>query len=91
MPIIVTAKRLYLSNLRSTFLAKINVRMVKNKKNFGLVGSKRRSTSGKNAADASLNQQAWTKTEWSQLVEYGLNDRLRFLPKQGSHPSDDPG
>jgi inactivated superfamily I helicase len=42
----------------------------------------------KNAASAlltaSLHLLAWAKTAWSQLVGYGLNDRLRFLGLWGS-------
>jgi len=42
----------------------------------------------KNAAaallTASLHLLAWAKTAWSQLVGYGLNDRLRFLGLWGS-------
>jgi hypothetical protein len=41
-----------------------------------------------NAATAflsvSLHLLAWAKTAWSQLVGYGLNDRLRFLGLWGS-------
>lgn len=33
---------------------------------------------------ASLHLLAWAKTEWVQLVEYGLNDRLRFLGLWGN-------
>jgi hypothetical protein len=33
---------------------------------------------------ASLHLLTWAKTEWSQLVEYGLNDRLRFLGLWGT-------
>jgi transposase-like protein len=33
---------------------------------------------------ASLHLLAWAKTEWSQLVGYGLNDRLRFLGLWGT-------
>jgi hypothetical protein len=33
---------------------------------------------------ASLHLLAWAKTEWTQLVGYGLNDRLRFLGLWGN-------
>jgi hypothetical protein len=33
---------------------------------------------------ASLHLLAWAKTEWVQLVGYGLNDRLRFLGLWGN-------
>jgi transposase-like protein len=33
---------------------------------------------------ASLHLLAWAKTQWSQLVGYGLNDRLRFLGLWGA-------
>jgi hypothetical protein len=33
---------------------------------------------------ASLHLLAWAKTEWAQLVGYGLNDRLRFLGLWGN-------
>jgi hypothetical protein len=33
---------------------------------------------------ASLHLLAWGKTQWSQLVGYGLNDRLRFLGLWGT-------
>jgi hypothetical protein len=33
---------------------------------------------------ASLHLLAWAKTAWSQLVGYGLNDRLRFLGLWGA-------
>jgi hypothetical protein len=33
---------------------------------------------------ASLHLLAWSQTEWSQLVGYGLNDRLRFLGLWGA-------
>jgi len=33
---------------------------------------------------ASLHLMAWAKTQWSQLVGYGVNDRLRFLGLWGT-------
>lgn len=33
---------------------------------------------------ASLHLLAWAKTQWPELVGYGLNDRLRFLGLWGS-------
>jgi hypothetical protein len=33
---------------------------------------------------ASLHLLAWAKTQWPELVGYGLNDRLRFLELWGS-------
>lgn len=33
---------------------------------------------------ASLHLLAWAKAGWAQLVEYGLNDRLRFLGLWGN-------
>jgi hypothetical protein len=32
----------------------------------------------------SLHVLAWAKTQWPELVGYGLNDRLRFLGLWGS-------
>jgi hypothetical protein len=32
----------------------------------------------------SLHLLAWAKTQWGELAEYGLNDRLRFLGLWGS-------
>ncbi len=33
---------------------------------------------------ASLHLLAWAKTQWPELVGYGLNDRLRFLGLWGN-------
>jgi hypothetical protein len=33
---------------------------------------------------ASVHLLAWAKTEWVELVGYGLNDRLRFLGLWGN-------
>jgi hypothetical protein len=40
--------------------------------------------SGQALLSASLHLLAWAKTEWVELVAYGLADRLRFLGLWGS-------
>jgi hypothetical protein len=41
-------------------------------------------TAGVALLSASIHLLAWSKTQWHELVDYGLNDRLRFLGLWGA-------